>query len=63
MGRGALICLLLSLGFVFMLQLDWPQTAEAIILVLQTLVVIGLVFTGLPYLGFLVKRKRLERNE
>ncbi|ERG67484.1 DUF2812 domain-containing protein [Exiguobacterium chiriqhucha] len=63
MGRGALICLLLFLGFVFMLQLDWPQTAEAIILVLQTLVVIGLVFTGLPYLGFLVKRKRLERNE
>ena len=63
MGKAALVCLLLSIGLMLLLQLDWSGTAEAIIWIVQTLVVIGLVFTGLPYLGFLAKRKRLERNE
>ncbi|WP_114165230.1 DUF2812 domain-containing protein [Exiguobacterium sp. TNDT2] len=63
MGRGALICLVISIGLMLLLQLNWSGTAEAIIWIVQTLVVIGLVFTGLPYLGFLVKRKQLERND
>ncbi|WP_214796625.1 DUF2812 domain-containing protein [Exiguobacterium sp. s5] len=63
MGKAALVCLVISIGLMLLLQLSWSGTAEAIIWIVQTLVVIGLVFTGLPYLGFLVKRKRLERNE
>jgi len=63
MGKAALVFLVISIGLMLLLQLNWSGTAEAIIWIVQTLVVIGLVFTGLPYLGFLVKRKRLERNE
>lgn len=62
MGKAALVCLVISIGLMLLLQLSWSGTAEAIIWIVQTLVVIGLVFTGLPYLGFLVKRKRLERD-
>lgn len=62
MGKAALVCLVISIGLMLLLQLNWSGTAEAIIWIVQTLVVIGLVFTGLPYLGFLVKRKRLERD-
>ncbi|WP_233004791.1 DUF2812 domain-containing protein [Exiguobacterium aurantiacum] len=62
MGKAALVFLVISIGLMLLLQLNWSGTAEAIIWIVQTLVVIGLVFTGLPYLGFLVKRKRLERD-
>lgn len=62
MGKAALVFLVISIGLMLLLQLNWSGTAEAIIWIVQTLVVIGLVFTGFPYLGFLVKRKRLERD-
>ncbi|KGI86535.1 hypothetical protein JY98_09935 [Exiguobacterium mexicanum] len=62
MEKAALVFLVISIGLMLLLQLNWSGTAEAIIWIVQTLVVIGLVFTGLPYLGFLVKRKRLERD-
>lgn len=62
MGKAALVFQVISIGLMLLLQLNWSGTAEAIIWIVQTLVVIGLVFTGLPYLGFLVKRKRLERD-
>lgn len=62
MGKAALVCLVISIGLMLLLQLNWSGMGEAMIWIFQTLVVIGLIFTGLPYLGFLVKRKRLERD-
>lgn len=62
MGKAAFTCLMLFVGTLLLLRLDWSGTAEAIIWIIQMFVVVGLVFTGLPYLGFLIKRKRMERD-
>lgn len=63
MGKAALTLLMVWIGFILLLQLDWSGPFEAAIWIAQLLVTIGLIFTGLPYIGYLVKRKRLDRKE
>ncbi|TCI36415.1 DUF2812 domain-containing protein [Exiguobacterium sp. SH4S7] len=62
MGKVALALLILWIGLFILLELDWSGLVETGLIMVQLLVTIGLVFTGLPYLGYLVKRKRLDRK-
>ncbi|MCC5891071.1 DUF2812 domain-containing protein [Exiguobacterium sp.] len=62
MGRAALTLLVVWLGFLLMLQLDWSSMIRTVIILVHLLITIGLIFTGLPYLGFLMKRKWMERD-
>ncbi|TCI67853.1 DUF2812 domain-containing protein [Exiguobacterium sp. SH0S7] len=50
------------LGVTILLFLSWSNTITDLISVLQFIVAICLISTGLPYLGFLFKRKQFERK-
>ncbi|MCT4782006.1 MULTISPECIES: DUF2812 domain-containing protein [Exiguobacterium] len=62
MGRAALTLLIVWLGLWIIMQLDWSSVMATALLMVHLLITIGLIFTGLPYLGFLAKRKRMERD-
>lgn len=62
MGRAALTFLVVWLGLLLLMQVDWSSVMATALFVVHLLITIGLIFTGLPYLGFLVKRKRMEHE-
>ena len=62
MGRAALILGILWIALFSLFQFDWPTVVETILIGIQLLVTIGLVFTGLPYIGYRFKRKRISRE-
>lgn len=62
MGRAALTLLIVWLGLWIIMQLDWSSVMATALFMVHLLIMIGLIFTGLPYLGFLMKRKRMERD-
>lgn len=62
MGKLALPLLIIWIGLMALLSLNWSNFMENAILAIEMIVTVALVFTGLPYLGFLFKRKRFERK-
>lgn len=62
MGRTALTFLVVWIGLLLLMQLDWSSVMATALFVVYLIITIGLIFTGLPYLGFLVKRKRMEHD-
>ena len=62
MGRAALILGILWVALFSLFQFDWPTVVETILIGVQLLVTIGLVFTGLPYIGYRFKRIKVNRQ-
>ena len=62
MGRAALILAILWIALFSLFQFDWPTVVETILIGVQLLVTTGLVFTGLPYIGYRFKRIKVNRQ-